>query len=39
MSGGRIRDELSMSDFDERRILAAAFAAHMSARDGVHRGD
>jgi len=39
MSGGRIRDEMSMSDFDERRILAAAFAAHMSARDGVHRGD
>jgi ABC-type sugar transport system ATPase subunit len=30
MSGGRIRDELSQSEFDEQRILAAAFAAHMA---------
>lgn len=30
MSGGRIRDELFQSEFDEKRILAAAFAAHMT---------
>jgi ABC-type sugar transport system ATPase subunit len=30
MSGGRIQDELSHSEFDEQRILAGAFAAHMS---------
>jgi hypothetical protein len=30
MSGGRIRDELSQSEFDEQRILAGAFAAHMA---------
>jgi len=32
MSGGRIRDELSQSEFDEKRILAGAFAAHMTAQ-------
>ena len=30
MSGGRVRDELSEPEFTERRILAGAFAAHMS---------
>jgi ABC-type sugar transport system ATPase subunit len=30
MSGGRIRDEIVEQDFDEQRILAGAFAAHMS---------
>jgi ABC-type sugar transport system ATPase subunit len=30
MSGGRVQDELSEADFTERRILAGAFAAHMS---------
>jgi ABC-type sugar transport system ATPase subunit len=30
MSGGRIQDELAEQDFDEQRILAGAFAAHMS---------
>ncbi len=29
MSGGRIYDELSASEFDEHRILSAAFAAHV----------
>jgi ABC-type sugar transport system ATPase subunit len=33
MSGGRIYDEMSADEFDERRILAAAFAAHMSGRE------
>ena len=33
MSGGRIQDEMSLPDFDERRILAAAFAAHMGQRE------
>jgi ABC-type sugar transport system ATPase subunit len=32
MSGGRLQDEMEADKFDERRILAAAFAAHM-ARD------
>lgn len=32
MSGGRIHDEMAAADFDERRILSAAFAAHMSPR-------
>ena len=27
MSGGRLQDELEAEEFDERRILAAAFAA------------
>jgi ABC-type sugar transport system ATPase subunit len=31
MSGGRICDELDQEEFSERRILAAAFAAHMGA--------
>jgi ABC-type sugar transport system ATPase subunit len=36
MSGGRICDELEQEEFSERRILAAAFAAHMGAgRSGV----
>jgi ABC-type sugar transport system ATPase subunit len=30
MSGGRIYDELSAAEFDEHRILSAAFAAHVS---------
>jgi ABC-type sugar transport system ATPase subunit len=30
MSGGRVQDELSLDEFDERRILAAAFAAHIT---------
>jgi ABC-type sugar transport system ATPase subunit len=30
MSGGRVRDELEAANFDERRILAAAFAAHVT---------
>lgn len=30
MSGGRIRDELSLAEFDEKRILEGAFAAHMA---------
>ncbi|MBK5232116.1 MAG: sugar ABC transporter ATP-binding protein [Thermoleophilia bacterium] len=32
MSGGRIRDELNREEFDEHRILNAAFAAHADAR-------
>jgi ABC-type sugar transport system ATPase subunit len=35
MSGGRIHDTLTQAEFDERRILAAAFAAHVS-RPAVH---
>ena len=35
MSGGRIQDEMSLPEFDERRILAAAFAAHMDHREGA----
>jgi ABC-type sugar transport system ATPase subunit len=30
MSGGRITDELTQAEFDEKRILAGAFAAHMA---------
>jgi ABC-type sugar transport system ATPase subunit len=33
MSGGRVQDEVEAANFDERRILAAAFAAH-TARIG-----
>jgi ABC-type sugar transport system ATPase subunit len=33
MSGGRVQDELCQPEFAERRILAGAFAAHMSASD------
>jgi ABC-type sugar transport system ATPase subunit len=29
MSGGRIQDELSAKEFDDHRILSAAFAAHV----------
>ncbi len=32
MSGGRVRDELPAEAFDERRILEAAFAAHLGRR-------
>jgi ABC-type sugar transport system ATPase subunit len=36
MSGGRICDELDQDEFSERRILAAAFAAHIGGgRTGV----
>jgi ABC-type sugar transport system ATPase subunit len=31
MSGGRIYDELSAAEFDEHRILSAAFAAHVGS--------
>jgi len=31
MSDGRIRDELPLDEFDEKRILASAFAGHMRA--------
>jgi ABC-type sugar transport system ATPase subunit len=31
MSDGRIRDELPLDEFDEKRILAGAFAGHMRA--------
>jgi ABC-type sugar transport system ATPase subunit len=31
MSGGRVQDELDRDEFDERRILAGVFAAHVSA--------
>jgi ABC-type sugar transport system ATPase subunit len=32
MSGGRIWDEIPQEEFGEQRILAGAFAAHMSAK-------
>ena len=32
MSGGRIYDELPATEFDKRRILSAAFAAHVGTR-------
>src|SRR5258708_32257245 len=32
MSGGRIFDEIPLQEFDEQRILAGAFAAHMAAK-------
>jgi ABC-type sugar transport system ATPase subunit len=32
MSGGRIWDEIPQAEFSEHRILAGAFAAHMSAK-------
>jgi ABC-type sugar transport system ATPase subunit len=35
MSGGRIYDEMNADEFDDHRILAAAFAAHVSARKSV----
>jgi len=31
MSGGRIQDQLEEAEFDERRILAAAFTAHLGS--------
>jgi ABC-type sugar transport system ATPase subunit len=31
MSGGRVYDELSTAEFDEHRILSAAFAAHVGS--------
>jgi ABC-type sugar transport system ATPase subunit len=33
MSNGRIRDELDHREFDDRRILTAAFAGHMATTD------
>ena len=33
MSGGRVRDEVPLPAFDERRILDAVFAAHIRERD------
>lgn len=30
MSGGRVCDEMEAADFDEHRVLAAAFAAHVA---------
>jgi ABC-type sugar transport system ATPase subunit len=33
MSGGRVQDEMEAADFDERRILAAAFAAHVAGAE------
>ena len=35
MSGGRVQDELSEAEFTERRILAGAFAAHMSEAGSI----
>jgi ABC-type sugar transport system ATPase subunit len=32
MSGGRITDELTQAEFDEKRILDGAFAAHMTTQ-------
>ncbi|WP_213771002.1 sugar ABC transporter ATP-binding protein [Bradyrhizobium sp. dw_78] len=32
MSGGRILDEVSQEEFDEQRILAGAFAAHLAGK-------
>lgn len=33
MSGGRVRDEIPLPAFNERRIFDAAFAAHIRERD------
>ncbi len=38
MSGGRVRDEMEAADFDEHRILAAAFAAHAATGAMVRIG-
>ena len=39
MSGGRIWDEIPLEEFDEQRILAGAFAAHMAAKPAAfHAG-
>jgi hypothetical protein len=32
MSGGRVWDEIPQQEFNEQRILAGAFAAHMAAK-------
>ena len=39
MSGGRVQDQLSQPEFAERRILAGAFAAHMSEPDRASVGE
>jgi ABC-type sugar transport system ATPase subunit len=36
MSDGRIRDELELAEFDEKRILAGAFAGHMAPQAIPH---
>jgi ABC-type sugar transport system ATPase subunit len=38
MSDGRIRDELPLAEFDEKRILAGAFAGHMATQATPHAG-
>jgi ABC-type sugar transport system ATPase subunit len=39
MSGGRIWDEIPQEEFNEQRILAGAFAAHMAAKPAaIHAG-
>jgi ABC-type sugar transport system ATPase subunit len=35
MSKGRMQDELPLAEFDERRILTAAFAAHVARPEAV----
>jgi len=35
MSGGRICDEMNMEEFDEHRILTAAFTAHIAERSSA----
>jgi ABC-type sugar transport system ATPase subunit len=35
MSGGRVQDDLRADEFEERRILRAAFAAHISEAEAV----
>lgn len=37
MSGGRVQDEMEAAEFDERRILAAAFAAHVTSSNAPER--
>jgi ABC-type sugar transport system ATPase subunit len=37
MSGGRICDEMNMEEFDEHRILAAAFTAHIAERGSAQQ--
>jgi ABC-type sugar transport system ATPase subunit len=37
MSQGRVQDELAAADFDEHRILSAAFAAHVASLSGDQR--
>jgi ABC-type sugar transport system ATPase subunit len=38
MSNGRIHDELHHEEFDDRRILTAAFAGHMVRTDTSEEG-